>query len=586
MWAHLQTGKFAQLLAVFEQHKDSMQSIDDRVNAWYLAASARQELGEHTEAINLLVPIVKGATGSKIEDMVQYKLAVNLFELKRYDEMKQIVSQLKRGHPNSPRAADADFLMAVAAARLGDRNMGGAQLTEIINTGASHPYYGQALMQRARMYDQGNNAEPAINDYRAFIDYAHGEAGAGKTEHKAVLDAHLRIVDLQFRAGQYEQAAASATQLLKQDKIDPLTDAETMYRLGLAQVRLSQFEPAIQTFTDLIKKYPQNRYTAETLYYRGLLNLALSKPDEAITDLAAAAAEPTLPNPLKINALRTVALRYREQDRKDDAAKTMLELEKIVSVDAMRPDEQLWLAMYYTNQGKPRLAQKYLMPVLAAENDVGGPARAEALLLAARGLRDLNDPESAVDAFREVIARGQGFGLEARLELARTLRDMGRLEEAEDEYKGLISVEDPMVASEAIYDSAQIYREADRRFRRAGDADAAKKSREEAELLLKRITLIYGQPQFTPLPELAHIDLAEMAMIGGDKTTAEKTYQELADNYPDGPYASYARAMIKMQNKKHKDARILFKQAQQAKSPDERLTKRIKAQLKALEGVS
>ncbi len=264
----------------------------------------------------------------------------------------------------------------------------------------------------------------------------------------------------------------------------------------------------------------------------------------------------------------------------------MLELEKIVSVDAMRPDEQLWLAMYYTNQGKPRLAQKYLMPVLAAENDVGGPARAEALLLAARGLRDLNDPESAVDAFREVIARGQGFGLEARLELARTLRDMGRLEEAEDEYKGLISVEDPMVASEAIYDSAQIYREADRRFRRAGDADAAKKSREEAELLLKRITLIYGQPQFTPLPELAHIDLAEMAMIGGDKTTAEKTYQELADNYPDGPYASYARAMIKMQNKKHKDARILFKQAQQAKSPDERLTKRIKAQLKALEGVS
>jgi len=580
--SHLQSGRYGQLLEVFGQHKNSLKTIEERVNGWYLAASAHQELDDHNKAVLLLRQISVNATGSKIEDMVLYKLAFSQFELSKYDDMKVTVSRLQKEHPESQRSADADFLLACAAARQGDRVTGGARLTEIINAGPTHPYYGQALMQRARMFDDGQQLAPAINDYLQFIAYARSDKANTNVEKKTVFAAQMRVIDLQFRDGKYKQAAAGAEDLLKQGKLDPLTDAEAMYRLGRAQIKLKQLDKAMSSLSGLLKKYPQNRYMAEARYYRGVLRLSQSQPDQAVADLEAAFAEPTLPDPLKINALRLVALHQREHGQTTRAVKTLLELEKLVSIDAMRTDEQLWLALYYTNQSKPRLAFKYLKPIVSGDVEVNSKERTKALLLVARGLRNVNDPDAAIAAFREVIATGHGFGLEARLELARTLASQNKLKEAIGEYEGLISAENFDIASKAIYDAAQIYRDIDRRSRRASDKDAAAKAREEASGLLLRIVLLYSRPQFSPLPELAHIDLAELSLISDDKDKAAKTLGELIEYYKDGPYVFYAKAMIMLQQNKPNDARVLLKQAQKTEDLDKRLTDRILAQLKSV----
>ena len=84
------------------------------------------------------------------------------------------------------------------------------------------------------------------------------------------------------------------------------------------------------------------------------------------------------------------------------------------------------------------------------------------------------------------------------------------------------------------------------------------------------------------MPQLAHLDLAELSLIEDDKQKAIKTLSELAEQYKDEPYANYAKAIIMLQQNKSNDARVLLKQAQKVEGVDRRLADRIVAQLKSV----
>jgi tetratricopeptide (TPR) repeat protein len=583
LWSQFQLEQYGVLLETFAQHSESLRDVRNRVTAWYLAGAAHQKLGQHEKTVETLHPIVANATGMDIEDKVLYRLASSQFELSRFDEMKRTIQRLKERHPQSTYAADADFLLAVAAGRTGDSTGGGFQLTSIIDEGPGHPYYGEALMQRGRMLAGNAMYAPAAADFRALLDYAASDQGKGKVTREAILDASLRLIDVNYRRDQYELAISDAQALLGREGIDPKTQSEALYRMALAQIKLERFDPAIGTLGDLLDRFPQSGYAANGRYYRGLARLALGRTDDAIADLQTAIGSESLDRALKAGALRVVAQRYRTLGEDDQAFAAMSQLEALITVANMQKNEQLWMARYYTDREKPRLALKYLEPVLTGAR-VSGPEHAEALLLAARGLRALDDLDAAVKAFHEVVAIDHGFGLAARLEMARTMVRMGRVRDAQFEYEDLINARDGKIAAQAAMDSGRLYLEQAQQFKRQSDTEGAAEATKNARERFLRIVALYSSGQFTPMPQLAHLNLAEIDTDAGDKPSAIGRYRELADSYPDTPFAVYASAMVDVLEGRPLDGRFKIRQlSEQDKPLEPALAQRVEAKVKSLQ---
>ena len=586
LWSRLQARQYGELLVLFDQYKDDAAlPVQERVAAYYLAGSARQELGEHDKAVELFGQVITQASGSALEDKLLYKLAASQFELGQYAPMRLALATLRKAHPDSPRVADADFLLAITAARQNDQAGGEAQLTAIVNAGPTHAYYGPALLQLAQLYESGGLLNRAEQNYLAFLEFAGDAQNADRVRQADVFAASLRLIHLQYRSGQYEQAQARAADLLQRPGLDPPSEAEALYRRARSLIQLKRYQAADDLLAELLVRQPRNRFAAEASYYRGLLLLALNKGDQATVHLAQAALSATLPEKLKVTALRTVATQWRQQGQDDQAAEALRQLEGLVSIAKLTPEEQLWLARYFTDQAEPQQSLKYLIPLIAGIDKVPGTVGAEAMLLSAVALRDLGESDRAIEALHEVVSRGPAeFGLRARLELARILNSMGRTEQALTEYDELLSADDADVQAAAIFDSALIYRDvALQRARQSDDAGAAE-ARKEARTRLMRIVVLFFAPRFSPLPELAHINRAEIAREEGRTADAGEALAELVAKYPDGPYAAYAKAMINVQAQKRSEARFLLQKLADQKL-DERLQKRVTEALKAMEAL-
>jgi len=291
-----------------------------------------------------------------------------------------------------------------------------------------------------------------------------------------------------------------------------------------------------------------------------------------------------LPEDLKIAALRAVAMQFRQQNQVVEAIEALRALEGLVGTEGLATDELLWVARYYTELSETKKALKYLSPLLADIDNVPAAVTSEAMLLSATALRDLGQLAEAADVFREVVASGDGFGFRARLGLARIMAQRNQVEQALLAYAKLLSAADVTVQAEAVFDSAEIYRRlANKRARENDDAGAAK-AREEARNLFLRLVLLFRRPQFSPLPELARVNLAEIAEEQGCGEDALSAFEELVKEHPDGAYASYGNAMIMIRQNKKNEARDLLDRLQN-KELDRRLKDRVTAALKAMEAL-
>jgi TolA-binding protein len=579
MWALWQDGKHGPLLETFEQLATNLTGAD-RIAAWYLAGSARQQLGEHARALEVFAAVLTAAAGTELEDKLLYRTAVSHSELRQYDAMNQTLQRLMRQYPQSPLRHDAQFLLAAADARRGDVAAGAARLTAIIDAGAEHPYYLQALVQRARLYEAHQHWPAAAEDYQRFVQAA---AAAERPLGAAYDQAALRLIDLNYRLDNFEAADQAARRLLERAGLDPLVEQEALFRQALALVKLRRHEDALHAFHALLSRHPQNRHQAEAHYYRGLLLMTMNRPDDAIADLAVAAGAAQLDSTLRANALRLSAIRQRERQQHQPATETLLALETLLGMSQLTSEELLFLGRQHAN-ASPRKALSYLEPLIAGDAGDRRSDRADALLLAAQAMAALGDREGAAQALMEVVATGEGRDLMARLELARLLaQDPGHAHEALAEYAGLISAADPMVAAAATFEAAQLNLHAARERRRLNDRPAEMRHRDEAQRLLKRLVLLHTQRDASPLPELALIDLAEMALDAGNRAAAEAELDDLVARRPDAPLAAYARALRAAADNRRSEALTLLRQLQRQPEVDRRLAQRAADRISILE---
>lgn len=564
----LTDGRFDAVLVGYEQHRGAL-TVQDRVTATYLAGSAASGLNDHKRAVTLLEPLAQSQSESPLREKALYKLAASQFELGQYDAMRQSVDRLNRLYPESALLADAAFLVAASEAKTGDPARGAAMLTELIEAGDQNPYYRQALLRRAQVYESANQIRPAAADYLAFIR----TAAAPSSEVDA---AALRLIDLGQRTGQHDLAINVAQQMLERPRLNPLVEQEAMYRLGMAQLAADQTEPALKTLDGLQKKHLIHPWHAPTDYYRGVLRMSLGDADGATPLLEAAAGNNTLDPALRIGALRLMAIRQREANRPNDAAASFEQLAQLGTLDT---EERLWLARYRLENNDPAGAIQLLdvpsRPLLPDD-------QARAMFLIGRAQLAQDQLDAAAQTFSQIIANGQGRVDDARLALARVLTGQGHYARALAELNGLISDEDSRIAAEALFNAAKVHRliAADRW--RKGDRAGADESRREAQRLLKRMVLLYPLKELEPLPQLGYVELADLAAELGETKAVAVELDELIAKYPEGPYAVYAKAVKLADSQKRGDALALLKTLDD-QSMDPRLRQRVTRLIELLE---
>ncbi len=577
LWSQLYARQFNLLVGTFDQYRAKL-DINDRATAWFLAGRAQQQLGRHREAIALFDAVVANRTVAGIEDQILYRMAESQFALSEFDAMGATIARLAREHDKSPYNASGDYLLAQADLKRARPTEAAARLTSIITKGAAHPYYTTALLERAQLYAGGNQLEPAAADYETYIKLT--EAPDSKLTGR--LESLAKLTDLYYRMSKYTEAGELTQKLLASPNLPPLLEQEAMFRQALLLMQGEKFSDGAAMLEALSKKHPQNAFIGQIHYYRGLLAMGDGKVDDAARELEAAIGDAKLPADLKANSLLLISMRQREKGEDDQAAATLGELEKVITLDRMRDIDLMWLGRYYIVK-EPRSVFKYVTPLIDGKRKVGDAQKTEALFVVGQGLRAIKKLDLAIQSFKEVEALGQGYGLLARLEVARTQAEAGKLSDSIESYRGLMIAQDAGIASTAMLESAQIQKQLALNLKAAGDTEGADRANQDAYQLLFRLTVLYAVPELSPTPELAHLERAELAVILGKAEDGATSLKELRERFPEGPYASYAAALQLIGKKETAEAATLLRKLRQQKL-DHRLAARVHAKLRELEG--
>lgn len=556
LWAQFADEKYDDLLKTFDNAIDAL-PVSDRLPAYYLAGSAFQEKAQHDKAVVKFTQVSGGSGSLPIQEKVLYKLALSQFELEQYDAMGQTIFALKKRFPDTKLAVDVAFLQATADAEAGQVQQGAARLTQFVDRGPSSPYYQQALLRRAHLYETNGEIEPAAKDYQTYL-------GTIEKPTATSLQAAFRLMELLVALGEHDAVIQLATSVLEIDDAQlrtPEVEQEGLYRLAVAQRYKGDLDAALATHSRLTRDHPINPYRAESVLEQGLIRMTQGDSDRGVPLLLDAVEREGLAKPSKLSALRIVAQHDADNDKIDRAFEMRLKMQEIGGAEVFTDDERLWLGETLINRRQPSDAMKYLTAV------TGETMKERAMLLKGKAQRLAGSHEDAAATLNEVRAISERYGTEAWLELALTYRDMGKSSEALNE---LTPLQNPdrghRIASKALYEAGVIHQRLYAKTK-ATAPDQAEGHAKSAREAFKKLWLLYPDREGENQAKQAYLALAELQDVMGLATTEIKTLEELATAHPDSAYASYAKAVLAIRADKSERADTYLRQTiEQAKS--------------------
>jgi tetratricopeptide (TPR) repeat protein len=559
LWAQFADARYDGLIKTFDNAIDAL-PVSDRLPAYYLAGSAYLERDEHEKAATMFSQVAGGSGNLPIQEKVLYKLALSQFELERYEAMSETIFALKKRFPETKLAVDVAFLQATADAKAGQVEQGAARLTQFVTRGPSSPYYQQALLRRAHLYETNGEIEPAAKDYQAYL-------ATIETASPTSLQAGFRLMELLVAMGQHDAVIELATSVLEIEDSKlrtPQVEQEALYRLAVAQRYRGDLDAALATHSRLTRDHPINPYRAESVLEQGLIRMTQGDSDRGVPLLLDAVEREGLAKPSKLSALRIVAQHDADNDKVGRAFELRMKMQELGGVNVFSDDERLWLGETLINRRNPKEAMKYLAAV------EGESTKERAMMLKGRSQRLAGAHDEAVATLNEVRAISERYGTEAWLELALTYRDMGKPEEALNE---LAPLQNPdrghRIASRALYEAGVIHQRL-YTSTKTTSPDKAEGHAKSAREAFKKLWLLYPDREGENQAKRAYLALAELQQAMGLAATEVKTLEELATSHPDSAYASYAKALLAIRADQAERADTYLRQTiEQAKSMED-----------------
>lgn len=537
LWAQFGQAKYDELLTTFNRFREAL-PVQDRMAAWYLAGSAEQELGHHERAVALFTPVSRGDGSVPLQEKILYKLAVSQYHLGEHETMAQSIVALGRYFPQSPLKVDLAFLQATADAERGQVQRGASRLSAFVDEGPGTPYYAQALLRRAHLYETHGQPAAAARDYRAYLATIEGHDATS-------IQAAFRLIELDTALAEHDEAKQLAEQVLSIREAALRTaevEQEALYRLAVAERYLGNLDAALEAHDRLADRHPLNPYRAESSLERGLIRMNLGDADRGVPLLLEAAGSDSLPLPSRIEALRIAAQHYEDRGDSDLALMLRQQIQEAAGVDGLSDGERFWLAQAAMEAGDADAALGYLDGL--EEGRVGE----DAALLRGIALRMSGDLDASAQTLEELRAVSERLTLDAWLELARTLRARGDAtgrQQALAELAGLMNTErSQRIAAQALYESGGVRQEIAATLRQRGDRDAEGEQLTEARRVLKMVVLLHADRAGDDLAQRSYLELMAVADAMDDPEQAAGLLRELIDKYPQTAFAKYARAEL------------------------------------------
>jgi tetratricopeptide (TPR) repeat protein len=546
LWSLQRGGEPEAVLQAYRQLAEAMPTTSSGAAA-YLAGSAHQDLGQHEQAAGRLAEAadVLQRFDSPLAEQALYKLAVSQYRLNQLDAMTQTIARLGNRYPESSLLVDAEFLQAASAAEGGDVAAAANRLSALIDRGEDHPYYQQALLRRARLYERHERWEPAAEDYRRF-------AAAVDQHDEQSAAAVLRLIELDTALGNPEQAAQAAEALLEHDGLPAAVVQEALFRIGRARQMAGDGPGAIRAYQRLRGEYPLSPQRHRAGLELGVLLTAAGMPDRALPLLTEAGADPELEDRQRVAAWRLAWALQREAGEPGRAAESLQAVQRIGGDEALGPAELVWLGRRLLDDGRHEAARAALDAVVQRPGVEPAP-RLEALLWRSVAERRLGQFDAARRGLTEVVAMSERLGEPARLEMARVSFDEGQLRQGLGELEGLTtSVGNPAVAAEALLEAVRGRRALAARLAEQNAADQATQQREEARRQALLLVVMHEGRRSLVQPALLHA--AELSGELGDHEAADEHLESLIQGY-DSPWATYAEARRSADRQQPSDAR-------------------------------
>ena len=557
LWAQFADGRYDDLKKTFDGSIDAL-PVQDRLPAYYLAGSAYQAQDEHEKAAKLLTQVSGGSGKLPIQEKVLYKLALSQYELKQYDPMNATIGQLIKRFPETKLKVDVAFLQATAEAEAGQVDQGANRLSQFIKQGQASPYYQQALLRRAHLYETNGEIAPAAKDYQTYLDSV-------ETPSATSLQAGFRLMELLGALGKHDEVIALSTSVLQMsdNKLrTPEVEQEALYRFAVAQRFNGDLDKALSAHDRLTRDHPVNPYRAESVLEQGLIRMTQGDSDRGVPLLLDAIEREGLAKSSKISALRIVAQHEADTGNTSRALALRMQMQSLADTKVFSDDERVWVGQQLIERNDPAKAIGYLDAVASEKR------KDQAMLLKGWALRLTDKLDEAVEILGEVRAVSERYNVDAWLEIALVYRDQGKLKEALNE---LAALQDPdrghRIASKALYEAGLIHRKLYDGAAGRGDTATADSHKKDAREVFKKLWLLYPDREGEDLAKRAYLALAELLAASDDAVGEIKTLDELTTAHPDSPYATLAKAVLAIRANRQERADTYLRQTlEEAKS--------------------
>ncbi len=187
------------------------------------------------------------------------------------------LERIAREHPNSEFADDALLQLGVTYQEIGQLNQAVPPLRRLVTEyKGKTPLISQALIRLGLITYNQNNPEGAINYYKQVFS-----SNPTPEEGSLALAALEEIyVDDLGRADEY----FAFLETIPGYKVDNIAKDSLSFKVAEAQFQNGNYQRAVDSYTDYIRKYPNGRYLLDAHYNRGESYAVLKQYGQALAD--------------------------------------------------------------------------------------------------------------------------------------------------------------------------------------------------------------------------------------------------------------------------------------------------------------
>ncbi|MGI9012682.1 MAG: tetratricopeptide repeat protein [Phycisphaerales bacterium] len=444
--AQLRAGEDDDAVATLAAFRSAFPQHEMAADALYLIATTQHHAGEYAGSRASCATFLKAYPQHPQRAEMLYLKGENAFLAGDFKAAAADFADYREQFPQGSSFSNATFRLGSALVRL-DQAEDARELLESVTNGRDTPApYRSALRQLGDFAFDSSDWETAIARYGEYLSFG--------LKMPAADDALLRLGLAQMRSSQFADAGESFSQLLANFETS-VHRPQARFERAQAMIALKQPNEAVEGFTTLLAETPESRFTPYALNHLGVLAMQREDFKAAITAFEQLASTANVPVAMLSEALFQRGQAYMAVQEFEAAQEVFSSFIEAYPVHARAP-----LALANRIVASARLEQpEAVLSAWDAFEEADATASIPADLYTtllyekAWALRDTDQHDAARAVYEQLIERQSGVG-EQGLSSSNNLPVFARLELAEllaqgDEHAEAVALLQPLVDAEA-----------------------------------------------------------------------------------------------------------------------------------------